>query len=657
VLPLAPSIPPALERLGELARALQAPPTPEPELPGRLPPPAQDAEPSRLIVQRERLAEPRDFARVDAGILEQLLNGAGEISIANSRLTQQMSQIQFNLDELNQTVVRLRDQLRKLEIETEAQILYRHQDGPEKVTDFDPLELDRYSSIQQLSRGLAETASDVSSLKDLLQNLSSDTEGLLVQQSRTTAELQDQLMRTRMVPFDQHGSRLARLVRQTAKDQGKLAELSIVGSGDLDRQVLEKMLPPFEHMLRNAVIHGLESPAEREALGKPVAGTIRISIRREGAEVVIDIADDGRGLDVAAIRRKAIELGFVDRGTALTDEEAMQFILRSGFSTADQLTQAAGRGIGMDVVANQVAKLGGTLAIDSQRGKGTIFTLRLPFTLAVTQALIVRAAHEMYALPLPTVEGIIRIARSDFDERMARPEPVIEYGGQRYFFRHLGQFLGLGPSRLPDEQDRVSVILVRAGENSTALITDEMQDSREIVVKPVGAQLATIRGISGATILGDGRIVVILDVGALVRSSRPAPDAPTLEPEPVQKQIVALVVDDSITMRRVTQRLLERNGFRVVLAKDGVEAISMLQDHRPDIILLDVEMPRMDGYEFARHVRNDPVVSKVPIIMVTSRVSEKHRARAIEIGVNDYVGKPYQERELLEAVQHQLALT
>ena len=658
VLPLAPSIPPALERLGELARALSAPPTPQSPLaplPSVGEPLLPEAEPQRRPGVRERAAEPRDFARVDASLLEQLLNGAGEISIANSRLTQQLSQIQFNLEELNQTVVRLRDQLRNLEIETEAQILYRHQRAPEQESEFDPLELDRYSSIQQLSRGLAETASDVSSIKDLLQNLSADTEGLLVQQGRTTTELQDQLMRTRMVPFDQHGSRLARLVRQTAKDQGKLAELAIVGSGDLDRQVLEKMLPPFEHMLRNAVIHGLESPADREVLGKPPAGTIRIAIRREGAEVVIDIGDDGRGLDVAAILRKAIELGFVSREATLTDEEAMQFILRSGFSTADQLTQAAGRGIGMDVVANQVAKLGGTLAIASQRGKGTTFTLRLPFTLAVTQALIVRAAHELYALPLPTVEGIIRIARTEFEQRMARPEPAIEYGGQRYFFRHLGQFLGLGPSRLPDEQERVSIILVRAGENSTALITDEMQDSREIVVKPVGAQLATVRGISGATILGDGRIVVILDVGALVRSSRPAPDAPAPAVEPEQKQTLALVVDDSITMRRVTQRLLERNGFRVVTAKDGVEAISVLQDHRPDIILLDVEMPRMDGYEFARHVRNDPAVARVPIIMVTSRVSEKHRARAIEIGVNDYLGKPYQERELLEAVQHQLS--
>jgi chemosensory pili system protein ChpA (sensor histidine kinase/response regulator) len=637
---------PALERLGELARELEAPPVRQP-IPE---PPAP-----RPAVQSPRTVEARDFARVDAVLLEQLLNGAGEISIANARLTQQHAQIQFNLEELNQTVVRLRDQLRKLEIETEAQILYRHQTDAERETGFDPLELDRYSTIQQLSRALAETANDVSSLKDLLQNVSADAEGLLVQQARTTTELQDGLMRTRMVPFDQHGSRLARLVRQTAKEQGKLVELGIEGSGDLDRQVLEKMLPPFEHMLRNAVIHGMESPAEREIFGKAATGAIKIAIRREGAEVVIDIADDGRGLDIAAIRRKAVDLGFVGSDTPLTDEEAMQFILRSGFSTADQLTQAAGRGIGMDVVANQVAKLGGTLSIASRRGLGTTFTVRLPFTLAVTQALIVRTGSELYALPLPTVEGIIRIGRREFDERMQQAEPAIDYAGQRYCFRHLGQFLGLGPSRLPEEQDRVSIILVRAGENSTALITDEMLDSREIVVKPVGALLATVRGVSGATILGDGRIVVILDVGALVRSARPAPDMPPPVAVPESVQPLALVVDDSITMRRVTQRLLERNGFRVLTAKDGVEAVSVLQDHRPDIILLDVEMPRMDGYEFARHVRNNAETVKVPIIMVTSRVSEKHRARAIEIGVNDYLGKPYHERELMEAVQQQLA--
>jgi chemosensory pili system protein ChpA (sensor histidine kinase/response regulator) len=645
--PLAPTI----ERLGELARALAAPPTPQAPVPA-----AAAAAPAVATSPpaEPRSREGRELTRVDAQLLEQLLNGAGEISIANSRLNTQLTQMHFHLEELGQTVLRLRDQLRKLEMETEAQILYKHQSEAADRAGFDPLELDRYSTIQQLSRGLAETATDVSSLKDMLQGLSSDTEALVVQQARTTTELQDGLMRTRMVPFQQHAARLTRLVRQTARETGRLADLAMEGGGELDRQVLEKLLPPFEHMLRNAVVHGIEPPSERAATGKPEAGTVRITIRREGTEVAIDVADDGRGLDVAAIRRKAIDLGFVAPDAPLTDDEAMQFILRTGFSTADRLTQAAGRGIGMDVVANQVARLGGTLVIHSQAGRGTTFTLRLPLTLAVTQALIVRAGTEVYALPLATVEGIIRIPRRELDERMGQPDAAVEYGGRAYRFHHLGQFIGLPMSRLPDEVERVAVILVRAGDQSAALVTDEMQDSREIVVKAVGPQLATIRGIAGATILGDGRVVMILDLAALVREGRVvAAGAPPVVERPAAP--VALVVDDSITMRRVTQRLLERNGFRVVTARDGLDAISVLADHRPDIILLDVEMPRMDGYEFARHVRNQPDLAGVPIVMVTSRVSDKHRARAIEVGVNDYLGKPYQERELLQAVNALLA--
>ncbi len=638
---------PAAERLGELARELEQPPqivVPATGLRPELP-----AAPSRAA-----LPDRRETARVDSVLLDLLLNNAGELSIFQSRLSQQVSLIQFNLEELGATVIRLREQLRKLEMETEAQIRFRHQDEAGVRPDFDPLELDRYSTIQQLSRSLAESATDVSSLKDLLQNLARDTEGLLVQQSRTATELQDGLMRTRMVPFHQHAPRLARLVRQTALELGKRAELHMQGGGELDRQVLERMLAPFEHMLRNAVVHGIESPPEREAAGKPAAGSIFVNLQRDGSEAVLEIADDGRGLDVAAIRRKATELGFIGSGVAVSDDEAMQFILRPGFSTADRLTQAAGRGIGMDVVTSEVSKLGGSLRIASVSGRGTTFTIRLPFTLAVTQALIVRAGAELYALPLPTVEGVIRISRGELLARLEAAQPVIDYGGQTYQFRHLGEYLGLGPSRLPEEQSRVSVILVRAGEHSTALITDEMQDSREIVVKPVGPQLATIRGIAGATILGDGRIAVILDMGILVRSARAGAVAKAPLVEPAPQGPLALVVDDSITMRRVTQRLLERNSFRVVTAKDGLEAISVLQDHRPDIILLDIEMPRMDGYEFAKHVRNNPDTANVPIVMITSRVSEKHKARAIEVGVNDYLGKPYQERALLEAVRHQL---
>jgi len=638
---------PVLDQIGKLAQDLKGPaqPASADTLHDLLPPAREPA-----------AAERRQLARVDPEVLQELLNNAGEISIFHSRLMQQMSQIQFNVEELGQTNVRLRDQLRNLELATEAQILYLHQADMAKDEGFDPLELDRYSKIQQLSRGLAETASDVNSLKDLLAQLTADTEGLLVQQSRTANELQDGLMRTRMVPFQEHGTRLARLVRQTATEQGKQAELQLEGGGELDRQVLEKMLPPFEHMLRNSVIHGIESPAERQAAGKASSGRVAIQLRREGSEVIIQVRDDGRGLNVDGIRQKATDLGLINAEDQLTDEEVMQFILRSGFSTAGRLTQSAGRGIGMDVVASEIAKLGGTLRMSSEAGAGTLFTIRLPFTLAVTQALIVRTGTELYALPLPTVEGIIRISREEFATYMAADDPAIDYAGQRYSFRHLGQFLGTGPSRLAEEDERVSIILVRAGENSTALITDEMLDSREIVVKPVGAQLATIRGISGATILGDGRVIVILDVGALVRSARPPlePAEPQVEERP--QEPIALVVDDSITMRRVTQRLLERNDFHVFTAKDGVEAIGVLQEQRPDIILLDVEMPRMDGYEFATHVRNNPDTHDVPIIMITSRVSEKHRARAIELGVNDYLGKPYQEQTLMDAVGQLLQL-
>jgi chemosensory pili system protein ChpA (sensor histidine kinase/response regulator) len=631
-------------------------PEPEPELEARSrkmvkAAPKPEVEQPKPAAAIERRSEARqEFARIDAELLEELLNAAGEISIYHSRLTQQVSSFEFHVEELEQTVARLREQLRKLEIETEAQIMHGHQDTL-VARDFDPLELDRYSNIQQLSRALAESASDLGSLKDLLQSLTTEAEGLLVQQSRVTAELQDGLMRTRMVPFDRHVPRLTRLVRQIAKEADKRAELAVEGaSGELDRQVLEKMLPPFEHMLRNAVVHGIESSDERQKVDKPATGRITIRLHREGSEMVIDVADDGRGLDVDAIRRKAYELELLQPDSKVTDEEIMELILTPGFTTAGKVTQAAGRGVGMDVVANEVKKLGGSLRISSVTGQGTNFTVRLPFTLAITQALVVRTGEEVYALPLPSVEGVARIPRGELENLLSQSEPSYQYGEQTYKFRHLGMYLGGQAAKLPKDEAFIPVILVHAGEFSAALLTDEMIASREIVVKTIGPQLASIRGISGATILGDGRIVLILDIAALVRTGAPVVELKKAAPTPTDDRPLALVVDDSITVRRVTERFLQRNGLRVLTAKDGLDAISVMADSKPDIILLDIEMPRMDGYEFASHVRNDERVADVPIIMVTSRVGDKHRARAIELGVNDYLGKPYQDSELLEAM-------
>jgi len=589
---------------------------------------------------------------VAAELLDDLLNNAGEVSIFRARVEQQMTSVEFNLAELGRTVTRLREQLRKLEMETEAQILFKHQAEGEQRADFDPLELDRYSTIQQLSRALAESVSDVASIEGLLGNLNREAQNLLQQQGRVVADLQGGLMRTRMVPFQRHAQRLTRLVRQSAQETGKRVDLVVEGgTGELDRQVLERMLPPFEHMLRNAVVHGIESPEERRARGKPEAGRIVVSLQRDGADVVIVVEDDGTGVDIEAVRDKARKTGLLPPDQELSEEETLQLILEPGFSTADRLTQQAGRGVGMDVVATEVKKLGGGLFIESDPGRGTRFTIRLPFTLAITQALIVRVHDELYALPVATVEGVARLTRSEIERHLAEEQPTFEYAGQPHRFQHLASFIGREPTVLPETDAALPVILVRAGERSAALVTDELVGSREIVLKSVGPQVSSVRGIAGATILGDGSIVIILDVGALVRSEWRARVPETGARPARDDRIFAMVVDDSITVRRVTQRLLERNGMRVITANDGLEALSLLQEHVPDVILLDIEMPRMDGYEVAAHVRNDSRLADVPIIMITSRVGEKHRARAIELGVDDYLGKPYQESQLLDAVE------
>ncbi|HEV2212424.1 MAG TPA: response regulator, partial [Gammaproteobacteria bacterium] len=599
-----------------------------------------------------------ELVRVRADLLEHALNYAGEVGIYRSRLEQQVNTINFNLSELEQTVVRLRDQLRNLEIETEAQIRsqYVKDAGAEINPDFDPLELDQFSTLQQLSRALAESVGDLVSIQGLLTNQAREAETLLLQQSRVTTELQDGLMRTRMVPFSRHAQRLRRIVRQTSDESGKNVELRLIGAeGEMDRQVLERVLAPLEHMLRNSVVHGVEDAKTRKQRKKPESGVITIALHREGSEVVMEVGDDGGGLNLKAIRKKAIELGMAKADQKLTEREVMGFILEPGFSTAEKITQTAGRGVGMDVVASEIKQLGGTLRMDSHEGQGAKFTVRLPFTLAITQALLVTVAEKPYAVPLPAIEAIARIPRLQLEQLMAGEAKVYTYGGRPYHLEHLSVLLGIGAPQFPEDLTTIPLLLVRSGDASIALITEGMQGSREVVVKAVGPQVANIRSISGATILGDGSILLILDVGALARSvAAPEAEQIVVEEREVPKEdtrSLVMVVDDSITVRRVTQRLLERYNMRVVTAKDGVDALATLQETIPDVMLLDIEMPRMDGYELAQHMRNDERFKNIPIIMITSRTGEKHRNRAMEIGVNKYLGKPYQEAELLENIQ------
>ncbi|MEN5189250.1 Hpt domain-containing protein [Luteimonas sp. TWI596] len=597
----------------------------------------------------------QEQVRIRAGLLDRLVTYAGEVAIYRARLEQQLGTFRGAMLELGQTNDRLRDQLRRLDIETEAQIVARYRrEGDSGDIAFDPLELDRFSTLQQLSRALGETAADLDSLQHTLDEQTRHYESLLQQQSRVSSDLQEGLMRTRMVPFDGIVPRLRRVVRQAAQDTGKQVDLHLAGAhGEIDRNVLERMGPPLEHLLRNAVAHGLETPQARQQAGKPEVGAIRIALRREGAEIVLEVADDGTGLDRAAIRRRAHERGLLTPDAQIAERDLDALILQPGFTTASALSHVAGRGVGLDVVASEVRQLGGSVDIQSRDGVGSTFVLRLPQTLAVTQAAFVRIGETTFAVPIASVRGVGRIARDAL-----RAGRDYRYGDEDYALHDLGRLVGQAPARAEGHL-QMPLLLIRAGELRAAVAVDEILGNREIVVKPVGPQLTSIPGIFGATIMGDGRVVVILDIAPLVRRQAAQPEAAiAAAPSPVQARRVplVLVVDDSITMRKVTCRALERQGLAVATAKDGIDALERMDERIPDLVLLDIEMPRMDGYELAMRMKADPRLRALPIMMITSRSGDKHRERALEIGVDRYLGKPYQETELLRHVQALLGL-
>jgi len=610
----------------------------------------------------------QEQVRVRADLLDNLVNFAGEVSIYRSRIEQEVGVFKYNLTEMDQTIDRLREQLRKFEIETEAQIMYRFEEsGNQYDEDFDPLEMDRFSNMQQLSRSLMESVGDLQSIQGLLEGHSRETETLLLQQSRVNTELQEGLMRTRMVPFSIQLPRLRRIVRQTCNELNKQADLVVTGENDeMDRRVLERVIPSLEHMLRNAIDHGIESPARRESAGKPANGTVRLSVRTEGSEVVIRLRDDGAGINLDAIRDKARNLGMMKADADLTDKEVLQFILEAGFSTAERITQISGRGVGMDVVNSEIKQLGGSLYIDTEQGHGSTFTIRLPLTLSVNQALLVHVGDENYAIPLASIQAVVRIDHKNLADLYHGKAETYSYGGQDYRFMHLGSILGTNSPQLPGKGKKLPAMLVRAGDHRVAIQVENLLGSREIVVKSVGPQISTIRGISGATILGDGSVALILDLGAVVLmdvarhtnvvEETEAVIAATAGKAKSLDEVTVMVVDDSITVRRVTSRLLERNNMSVITAKDGVDAVATLHEQVPDIFLLDIEMPRMDGYELAQHIRNNERLKDIPIIMITSRTGEKHRQRALDIGVDQYLGKPYQEADLVNNIKTLLNL-
>jgi chemosensory pili system protein ChpA (sensor histidine kinase/response regulator) len=630
--------------------------------------PAVVSEPSPPAATPETDAErpAPEMVKVAAEQLESLVNLAGETSIFRGRIEQQVTDAQVTLAEMETTIERMRDQLRRLDIETQGRILSREQEQGDRLSyeEFDPLEMDRHSQLQQLSRALFESASDLMDLKETLDTRNNDAQTLLLQQARVNTELQESLMRTRMVPFERLLPRLRRIVRQVAGELDKQVSFEVGNAeGEMDRSVLERMVAPLEHMLRNAVDHGLESTEERRAAGKPEEGRIDLSLVHEGGDIVIEMRDDGAGVDLDAVRRKAIKRGMIEAGAELSDYELLQFILQAGFSTAEKVTQISGRGVGMDVVHAEVKQLGGSMIIDSTPGQGTRFQIRLPFTVSVNRALMVQGGEEQYAVPLNTIEGIVRVMPHELEACYQSTPPCYHFGGRSYELRYIGELLNncLAPKLSGQNQAQnqpLPVLLVHVHDQWVAVQVDALAGSREIVVKSLGAQFAGVQGISGATILGDGRVVFILDLLAHIRAlhlrlaaqQAAGLNVPKFAEVEQARPLLVMVVDDSVTVRKVTGRLLERHGMNVLTAKDGIDAMALLQEHTPDILLLDIEMPRMDGFEVATQIRQDERLKDLPIIMITSRSGQKHRDHAMAIGVNDYLSKPYQESVLLESI-------
>jgi len=596
--------------------------------------------------------------RVRAALLDRLVNQAGEVSITRARIDADVRQMQSSLSDLTDSLERMRRQLRDIELQADTQISSRLEAAKASSLAFDPLEMDRYTRFQELTRFLAESVNDVATLQRGLQRTLQSTEDELAAQARLTRDLQDDLLRTRMVEFESAADRLYRTVRQASKDAGKPVRLDIVGGAiEVDRGVLERLVGPFEHLLRNSVAHGIESPERRAAAGKDRSGTITISVTHEGNEVGVDVRDDGAGLDLARIRERAVARGLIAGDAELADAELANLIFRPGFSTAETVTELAGRGVGLDVVLAEVNAMGGRIETASTPGQGSSFRLLVPLTTAVTQVVMLRCGEVMVAVPSTLVEVVKRVPVAEIEAAYASAACTV--GDNVLPFYWLAALLQSGHRGATSGRTQ-PVVVVRSAAQRVALHVDEVLGNQEVVVKNLGPQLSRLPGLAGVTLLPSGAVTLIYNPVALatlygdvarqrMRATTPADSAPEVVVAAPRAPLV-LVVDDSLTVRKVTQRLLLREGYRVTLAKDGMDALERLAEERPAVMLSDIEMPRMDGFDLLRNVRADERLSSLPVIMITSRIAQKHRDLAAELGADHYLGKPYSEEELLSLV-------
>ena len=607
------------------------------------------------------------LVRVRSNILDRMLGRAGEIMTSRARLETEVQQLRQAMEEMDGSLDRLRIQLRDMELQAESQMQSRMAQSADSHVHFDPLEFDRFTRVQELTRMMAESVSDVASVRRSMALALQSSEDNLVSQTRQARELQGDLLRTRMVEFDSLSDRLYRVVRQAAREESKQVSLDIIGGQtEMDRSIIDRIAASFEHLLRNAVVHGIESAQQRTQMGKDPVGHINIHLRQEGGDVIISVRDDGRGLDLQGIRDKATAKNLLQTGSTVSDEEAAQLIFLSGISTAGTITPLAGRGVGLDVVRTEINALGGRIELQNHPHAGAEFTLVLPLTTAVTQVVELQAGDLHFGVPSNLVESVQRTSAKEIER--AYNTQVFAINGEYLPFYWGGAMLQSSRRSSDMTAKHQVVIVLRSAAQRMVMHVDTVLGNHEVVVKNIGPQLSRMPGLCGITILPNGLLLFIYNPVALsflyeeqIRSfSSDRADPATLggdvanascTADSADSEPLVLVVDDSITVRRVTERLLRREGYRVALAADGMAALRELAAEKPAIVLSDIEMPQMDGFDLLRNIRNDPNCGDLPVIMITSRTADKHREHALELGANDFLGKPYQEGQLLELVR------
>jgi two-component system chemotaxis sensor kinase CheA len=459
--------------------------------------------------------------------------------------------------------------------------------------------------------------------------------------ARLLGRLQEMTMRARMVPLANIAPNLRRVARDVARAAGKRIHWEVIGEDtEVDRKVLEQLLDPLLHLVRNAIDHGLESPEDRSAAGKPSQGLVRLHGIQRGSEIVISVSDDGHGIDLDRVR-KAAERDGIETGS-LSDAEALDLIFRSGLSTATKITEVSGRGVGLDVVRKNLEPIRGRVEVQSDRGRGSVFTIIVPITLTIVQCLVVESSGQRLALPL---HSVVNLLPADSPEHQAGGRSLVMHGDSAVRLFSLAATLGSGPL------DVGPIVVVRDGSTRMAFKVDRLVGQRDLVVKGLGRLLPRLDGVAGAGIEPDGAVIVVLDVAGLFARAQVTSGAGE-EPEGAAHQPSVLVVDDALTVRELQRSILERAGYRVRVATDGKEAFGMLLQEPSDLVLTDLEMPLMDGFALTEAVRKNPSLAHLPVVILTSHDSEAERKRGLAAGADAYIIKSgFDQQSLLSLVE------